>query len=117
MQFELLKSNIPKGQYLASKVNPQDKFNDRLIPESQSPLGKKIMKRRASFSLPRSLWFAKIRILYRSVIGQARITFQKRIQMSKNNSEFVTWFRHYRTGKIMYAKDYGYKAWPFGRRK
>lgn len=29
---------------------------------------------------------------------------------------FVTWYRHYRTGKIMRAEDYGYKAWPFGRR-
>lgn len=27
---------------------------------------------------------------------------------------FVTEYRHYRTGKLMRAKDYGYKAWPFG---
>lgn len=26
---------------------------------------------------------------------------------------FRAWFRHYRTGKIMWARDYGYKAWPF----
>ena len=26
---------------------------------------------------------------------------------------FVTVFRHYRTGKLMRAKDYGLKAWPF----
>ncbi len=26
---------------------------------------------------------------------------------------FVTWYRHYRTGKVMWARDYGYKAWPF----
>lgn len=30
---------------------------------------------------------------------------------------FVTWFRHYRTGQILYAATYGYKAWPFGRAK
>jgi hypothetical protein len=28
---------------------------------------------------------------------------------------FVTEYRHYRTGKLMRARDYGYKAWPFGR--
>jgi len=28
-----------------------------------------------------------------------------------------TWYIHYRTGKVMYAKDYGYKCWPFGRPK
>jgi hypothetical protein len=26
---------------------------------------------------------------------------------------FRTWYRHYRTGKVMWARDYGYKAWPF----
>jgi hypothetical protein len=26
---------------------------------------------------------------------------------------FVTVYRHYRTGKLMYARKYGYKAWPF----
>jgi hypothetical protein len=32
---------------------------------------------------------------------------------------FVTVFRHYRTGKLMYAKDYGLKAWPIpaGKKK
>lgn len=40
--------------------------------------------------------------------------------MSAKNSKkpkrprFVKWYRHYRTGKIMVAEDYGYKAWPFG---
>ncbi len=38
-------------------------------------------------------------------------------QTSNNNGRagrgFHTWYRHYRTGKIMYASDYGYKAWPF----
>lgn len=28
---------------------------------------------------------------------------------------FCTVYRHWRTGKLMYAKAYGYKAWPFGR--
>lgn len=26
---------------------------------------------------------------------------------------YRTWYRHWRTGKIMYARKYGYKAWPF----
>lgn len=26
---------------------------------------------------------------------------------------FRTTYRHYRTGKIMRARDYGYKAWTF----
>lgn len=30
---------------------------------------------------------------------------------------FVTRYVHYRTGKVMIASEYGYKAWPFlGRR-
>lgn len=28
---------------------------------------------------------------------------------------FCTQYRHYWTGKLMRASDYGYKAWPFGR--
>ena len=27
---------------------------------------------------------------------------------------FVSEYTHYRTGKRMRARDYGYKAWPFG---
>jgi len=26
-------------------------------------------------------------------------------------------FRHWRSGKVYYAKDYGHKAWPFTKRK
>lgn len=26
---------------------------------------------------------------------------------------FCTVYRHWRTGKLMRASDYGYKAWPF----
>lgn len=33
---------------------------------------------------------------------------------SASGSGYVTVYRHYRTGKLMRAKDYGYKAWPFG---
>lgn len=29
------------------------------------------------------------------------------------NRRFHTWYRHYRTGKIMIASEYGYKSWPF----
>jgi hypothetical protein len=28
---------------------------------------------------------------------------------------FCTEYRHYRTGKLMKASDYGYLAWPFGQ--
>jgi hypothetical protein len=31
----------------------------------------------------------------------------------KANGKFKTKFRHYKTGKVMWAKKYGYKAWPF----
>jgi len=30
---------------------------------------------------------------------------------------FVTEYRHYRSKKLMRARDYGYKAWPFGNNK
>ena len=30
---------------------------------------------------------------------------------------FVTEYVHYRTRKLMRARDYGYKAWPFGNRR
>ena len=39
---------------------------------------------------------------------------------AKKNGEvcgFVTVYRHYRTGKLMYAWKYGYKAWPFSAKK
>ncbi len=29
----------------------------------------------------------------------------------------ISVYRHYRTGKVMRARDYGYKARPFGPRK
>lgn len=32
----------------------------------------------------------------------------------KGQRRFVTKFRHYRTGKLMLASDYGYKGWPLG---
>lgn len=28
---------------------------------------------------------------------------------------FCTSYRHYRTGKVMKASEYGYKAWHFGK--
>lgn len=36
---------------------------------------------------------------------------------NKEGTRFCTQYRHWRTGKLMIAKDYGYQAWPFGRRK
>lgn len=38
----------------------------------------------------------------------------------KKNGElsgFVVVFRHYRTGRLMDARKYGYKAWPIRARK
>ena len=40
----------------------------------------------------------------------------KRRAKSKS-CRFVTEFRHYLTGKLMRARDYGYKAWPIPARK
>jgi len=31
----------------------------------------------------------------------------------RRKGRFVAWYIHYRTGRIMRAADYGYKAWPF----
>ena len=35
----------------------------------------------------------------------------------RNGIRFVTEFKHWRTGKIMRAADYGHKAWPLGKRR
>jgi len=40
-----------------------------------------------------------------------------RLRAAKGSVRFVTVYRHYRTGKLMYARAYGYGGWPFGRRK
>lgn len=32
----------------------------------------------------------------------------------KRGLRFRPFFRHWRSGKILWAKDYGYKSWPFG---
>jgi hypothetical protein len=34
--------------------------------------------------------------------------------VNDGNHGFVTEYTHYRTRKRMRARDYGYKAWPFG---
>lgn len=34
----------------------------------------------------------------------------------KKPVKLVTTFRHYRTGKLMHASDYGHRAWPIGSR-
>lgn len=36
---------------------------------------------------------------------------------SKSTNGYCTAYIHYRTGKLMVAADYGYCAWPFGRRR
>jgi hypothetical protein len=41
----------------------------------------------------------------------------KRRKKKGDGLRFVTVFRHYRTRKLMYAKDYGFKAWPFAAAK
>jgi hypothetical protein len=57
-------------------------------------------------------------------VGQTATVFMEGRAMAKKESRrksggqhFVTVFRHYRTGKLMYAKDYGLKAWPLQSRK
>ncbi len=42
---------------------------------------------------------------------------KKRGPRGRGPRKYVTKYRHYRTGKIMYAKDYGYRAWPIGLKK
>ncbi|HPS76941.1 MAG TPA: hypothetical protein PLS53_02165 [Thermoanaerobaculaceae bacterium] len=38
--------------------------------------------------------------------------------MTDSNCFYCTVYRHWRTGKLMYASAYGYKAWRFfGRRR
>lgn len=32
------------------------------------------------------------------------------------DTAWVTEYTHYRTGKVMRASDYGYKAWPIKRK-
>jgi hypothetical protein len=34
--------------------------------------------------------------------------------LSGSGDGYVSEYVHYRTGKLMVAKAYGYKAWPFG---
>ena len=38
---------------------------------------------------------------------------------NKSSKEIIyrAYFKHYRNGKIYYAKDYGYKSWPIGKNK
>lgn len=39
-------------------------------------------------------------------------------QIGKEKGQrFVTKYTHYRTGKVMIAAEYGYKAWPLGKRR
>jgi hypothetical protein len=35
----------------------------------------------------------------------------------RNGIRFVTEYVHWRTKKMMRASDYGYKAWPFGKKR
>jgi hypothetical protein len=37
---------------------------------------------------------------------------QKPLDKSGDSCRFLTEYTHYRTKKVMRAKDYGYKAWP-----
>ncbi len=48
-------------------------------------------------------------------VNDGRLFFYTEGPMAKlsRKRRFVTWYRHYRTGKVMWARDYGYKAWPF----
>lgn len=37
----------------------------------------------------------------------------RKIKQARRGVRFCTVYRHYLTGKVMRASDYGYKAWPF----
>ena len=36
---------------------------------------------------------------------------------STGKIRFITEYVHWRTKKVMKAADYGYKAWPFGKKR
>jgi len=38
-------------------------------------------------------------------------------QPTGDDAGCVKWFRHWRTGKIIRAEDYGLKCFPIGKRK
>ena len=38
----------------------------------------------------------------------------KKSKKKKGTKRFIAWFRHWRSGKIIYAKDYGLKGFPIG---
>jgi len=38
------------------------------------------------------------------------------MRIPQRSPRFCAVYRHYLTGKLMHAADYGYRAWPFGRR-
>jgi len=42
---------------------------------------------------------------------------KKKVVSIQPSLQFVKQYRHAKTGKMMIAADYGYKAWPIGRRK
>ena len=48
----------------------------------------------------------------RAIDMAAKKTSGKKPKRQGGGLRFVTEFRHYRTGKLMRARDYGYRAWP-----
>lgn len=44
-------------------------------------------------------------------------TKKKKGKCGPPTSGFVTQFVHYRSKKVMKASDYGYKAWPLGKKR
>lgn len=44
-------------------------------------------------------------------------TPKKATPKDKQQVPFGKQFKHWRSGKIYRAEDYGHKAWPFGKRK
>jgi len=39
------------------------------------------------------------------------------VKISTELSGFATQFRHWRSGKLMVAADYGHRVWPIGKKK
>lgn len=47
---------------------------------------------------------------------EVRVLTDTKMKCGKCGGGFIRVYRHYRTGKLMDARKYGYQAWPFGCR-
>lgn len=42
-----------------------------------------------------------------------KVTENNKLKKPRETNGFCKQYVHYRTGKLMIAEEYGYKAWPF----